>query len=140
MRSALTVAILLLAAVRPLNARADDLTAPRSIAEAFLTGLDQGSVAPAYDALFKGSPVPADKPQAVDTAKRQTEAMLPAFGKALGFELVASKTYGAHVARLVYMQSLEKHALVWRFWFYKPHDTWWVASVLFNDQFQGLDD
>jgi hypothetical protein len=140
MRSALIVAMLLLGAVRPLNAQTNDLTVPRSIAETFLTGLAQGSVAPAYDALFKGSSVPTDKPQAVDTIKRQTEAMLPAFGKALSFELIDSKTYGAHVARLTYIQSLEKHALIWRFWFYKPTDTWWVASVFYSDQFQGLRD
>lgn len=140
MRLTLVIAVLVLGAIRPSTTQGSDLTVPRSAAEGFLEALAQGSIAPAYDALFKGSPLPTDKPQAVDAVKRQTEAMLPVYGKALGFDLVDSKTYGTHVARLTYIQALEKHPVVWRFWFYKPSDSWYVASVFFNDQFQGLSD
>jgi hypothetical protein len=134
------VTILVLGVIRPPAAQCDELAEPRSTAETFLKALADGPIPPAYDALFKGSPLPADKPQAVEAVKRQTEAMLPVYGKPMSFELMGSKSFGTHVARLTYIQILEKHPVVWQFWFYKPKDAWYVSSVLFNDQFKGLPD
>ena len=35
---------------------------------------------------------------------------------------------------------MEKHPLVWEFFFYRPLDTWFLANVQFNDEFNGLRD
>lgn len=70
----------------------------------------------------------------VDVLKRQTEAMIPVFGKALGFELYREDKYGEFLVRLQYIERLEKHPVVWRFWMYKPGATWQVNQITFNDQ------
>ena len=112
--------------------------APRERAEASLARVGKGEIVPAYDDLFAGSPVLSAKPQALDAMKRQTEAGLPLYGKPIGFELQNEKKFGASIVRLTYIQRLEQHPLVWRFWFYKPTDTWFVDYVTFNDQFNFL--
>jgi hypothetical protein len=108
---------------------------PRGRAEAFLARLGKGDVAAAYDELFAGSPLVAEKPQAVDAVKRQTEAGLPLYGKSIGFELHNEKTFGDSIVRLTYIQRFEKHPLVWRFWFYRPAGNWYLDNVVFNDQY-----
>jgi len=32
----------------------------------------------------------------------------------------------------------KQHPLILRFWFYKPHDRWYLSTVFFNDQLQGV--
>lgn len=120
------------------SAHADDGGGPRARAEAFLARVNRGEIAPAYDELFAGSPVLAAKPQALDAIKRQTEAGLPLYGRPIGFELQNEKRFGASLVRLTYIQKLEQHPLVWRFWFYKPGDAWFLDNVAFNDQFNFL--
>lgn len=119
-------------------AHAEQGGGPRERAEAFLARVGKGDIGPAYDDLFAGSPVLTAKPQALDALKRQTAAGLPLYGKVLGFELQDEKTFGTSITRLTYIQKLEQHPLVWRFWFYKPADAWFVDNVAFNDQFNHL--
>lgn len=111
---------------------------PRESAERFLTGLASGDVAAAYDLLFVGSPVVTLKPLQFDTLKRQTEAALPAYGKAIGFELHNEKHFGDSLVRLTYIQRMAQHPLVWRFWFYRPADQWFLSTVVFSDEFTFL--
>jgi hypothetical protein len=109
--------------------------APRTRAESFLTRVGKNEIGAAYDDLFAGSPVVAEKAQAVDAVKRQTEAGLPLYGKAMGFELQNEKAFGESLVRLTYIQKFEKHPIVWRFWFYRPAGKWYLDNVTFNDQF-----
>ena len=118
---------------------ADRMSAtPRERAEAFLARVGKGEIAPAYDDLFAASPAVTAKPQAVDALKRQTEAALPIYGKPIGFELQNEKKFGESIVRLTYIQRLEQHPLVWRFWFYRPAEKWYLDGVVFNDQFDHL--
>lgn len=109
-------------------------TAPKEMAAAFLTALGKGEIAPAYGRLLVGSPLSA-QPLQLDALRRQTEAVLPVYGKVLGFELYKEDKFGEYLVRLVYIQRLEKHPLVWKFWFYRPAGEWQVNAVVFNDQF-----
>jgi hypothetical protein len=111
---------------------------PRGKAEKFLERLGKGEITGAYDEIFVGAPVVTDKPQGLDVVKRQTEAALPLYGKALGFELQNERVFGESLVRLTYIQRLEKHPLIWRFWFYRPVDKWYLDSVIFNDQYSFL--
>lgn len=130
-----TMIPLLLAMLLATVVQAEDVQSPKGRAELFLTTVGKGQIGPAYDALFSGSPIPAEKPQMIDAVKRQTEAMIPLYGKSLGFELITERAFGTSLIRLTYLQRLEKHPLVWRFWFYKPSDHWYISYVIFNDQF-----
>lgn len=133
MRASIVVALsfLLLAGV----VRADDAATPRQRAESFLARVGKGEVAPAYDELLVGSSMPTLNPQSVDSLKRQTESSLHLYGKTLGFELESEKKLGTSLVRLTYVQKREQRPVVWRFWFYKPLDAWFVDSVSFNDTY-----
>jgi hypothetical protein len=107
---------------------------PEGIAEAFLVSVGKGEIGPAYERLFARSPLAPQSVQ-VDTLRRQTEAFLPIHGKVLGFELYKQDKFGDSLLRVVYVQRLEKHPMIWKFWFYRPAGEWQVNGVTFNDQF-----
>jgi hypothetical protein len=111
---------------------------PKGKAEQFLSGIVAGDLEKSFDKLFAGSPTAAVKPEMVDLMKRQTSAGLPLYGKALRFEPVEERHLGASVVVLSYMLVMEKHPLIWHFFFYRPDKTWLTDTVFFNDQYQGI--
>ena len=112
---------------------------PGEFVEEFFTQVKAGKVATGYDILLSGSGIPAMKPQAVDMLKTQTASGLPMYGKVLGFERIREEKFGTSIVRLVYVLKSEKAPTIWEFYFYKPQTNWFLANVLFNDQFQLLD-
>jgi hypothetical protein len=117
------------------GAQAQD--APRTQAEGFLATLQQGKVAAAYVKLFEGSNIPKEQGQGAGIRK-QTEAMLPQFGKMLGAELIREDKYGGALVRLIYMLRSERHPTVWEFYFYKPSNRWFIAEINFTDKLTQL--
>lgn len=112
---------------------------PEEFAEEFFGGIKAGKVAEAYDMLFTGSDIPAMKPQAVEMLKTQTSSALPMFGKIVGFEKIREEQFGTSIVRLVYVLKCTKAPTIWEFYFYKPQGSWFLANILFNDQFQLLE-
>ena len=112
---------------------------PTQKVENFLQMVQDGKINEAYDLLFLGSSIPSSKPQAVQMLKTQTSSGLPLYGSILGFEKVREESFGASVIRLVYILKSEIAPTVWEFYFYKPKGTWFLANIIFNDQFQLLD-
>ena len=107
---------------------------PAGIAESFLNRIAKQDIAAAYDELFRGGPMSGRADQ-IALLKKQTEALLPLYGQSLGFELYRQDKYGEHLVRLLYVQRLQKHPVVWKFWVYNPGGTWQVNAITFNDQF-----
>jgi hypothetical protein len=79
------ITLQMLLVVATAGAQAPPVRTPTAIAEAFLNRVAKGDIAPAYDELLRGAPIPA--PQ-VDLLKRQTGALLPVYGKTLGFDSI----------------------------------------------------
>jgi hypothetical protein len=117
--------------------RADEPT-PGQRAEQFLQTLQKGDVNKAVDDLSAGSAVMTEKKQMMDTVKAKIKATLPRYGKSAGYEVATEKPYGTSVVRLVYILKLEKHPLIWDFYFYRPNKSWICAQFTFNDRFAGL--
>ncbi|MBW1645740.1 MAG: hypothetical protein JRJ56_05355 [Deltaproteobacteria bacterium] len=136
--SALLLLLIILLLAFPAAASPPAKTSPRDITEAFFQLLAAGKVAAAYDRLFAGSPIPADKPQAVQVLRQQTKNVLPLYGAVLGYDFISEKNYGQAVARLVYVLKSAKGPTVWEFYFYRPRDSWFLANVTFNDRFSLL--
>jgi hypothetical protein len=111
---------------------------PTEFVEEFFNYVKEGKVSQGYDILFEGSEIPAMKPQAVDIIKTQTTSGLPTYGKILGFEKIREEKFGISIVRLVYVLKSDKAPTIWEFYFYKPQTSWFLRSVLFNDQFQLL--
>ena len=119
--------------VPAVKAQTEKSATPVAIAESFLARVGKGEIGPAYDDLLSNSLINA-QPMQVEALKRQTEVGLPLYGKGLGYELYEEHKFGASLVRLVYIQRLEKHALIWVFWFYKTQASWQVNKMNFNDQ------
>ena len=112
---------------------------PRATAENFLALLQKGNIGTAYDQLFKGSSIAADRPQLMTLLMQQTQSGLASYGKVLGYEIVHEEQLCSSVIRLVYFLKSEKAPTTWEFYFYRPKSSWFVVNVTFNDQFQFLD-
>ncbi len=109
--------------------------APRAQAENFLATLQRGQVGPAYAKLFEGSNIGANQAQSI---ARATQGTLAPLGRVLGYDLVREESFGASLARLVYLLRSERHVTVWQFYFYKPGNRWFVAEVNLSEKFQDL--
>ena len=101
--------------------------------------LQRGRISEAYDTLFKDSNIPVAKPQAVTMIKTQTASGLPLYGDIVGFEKVREEKIGSSLVRLVYILKSEKAPTVWELYFYKAESDWFLANIVFNDQFQLLE-
>ena len=112
-------------------------SAPRAMAEAFLSTIAQGQMAAGYNKLFEGSNIARDKGQG-SAIRKQTEAALPPLGKVLGFDLIREEPFGTSLVRLVYLLKSERHLTSWEFYFYKPKNVWFVAEINFSDKFHLL--
>ena len=108
---------------------------PKDKVEQFFNSVVSGNISGAYDQLFIGSSIPKDKPQAVTMLKQQTEGGLPLYGKTQGYEYISEETFGKSIVRYVYVLKSEKGPTTWEFFFYKPKNEWFLANVIFNDQF-----
>jgi len=111
---------------------------PVEFTSEFFKMVTAGKISEAYDKLLIGSKIPAQKPQAVDVLKRQTSGGLPLYGKIIGIEKIREERIGKSIVRLVYVLKSESAPTMWEFYFYKPKDNWFLANVMFNDQFQLL--
>jgi hypothetical protein len=111
---------------------------PRDFTEEFFKMVQVGKIPEAYDQLFQGSQIPAQKPQQVEMMKKQTASLLPLYGNILGVEKIREEKIGNSIVRLVYVLKLDIAPTVWEFYFYKPQADWILGNVIFNDQFNLL--
>lgn len=109
---------------------------PIEFVDEFFKLVQAGKISEAYDKLFVGSQIPAQKPQAVGMIKRQTSNGLPLYGNIVGIEKIRDEKIGNSIIRLVYVLKSEGTPTIWEFYFYRPKDEWFLANVKFNDQFQ----
>jgi hypothetical protein len=105
----------------------------------FFKLVQANKITEAFDHLFVGSQIPAQKPQAVDALKRQTASGLPMYGNVLGVELFREEKIGDSIVRLVYILKMEMAPMIWEFYFYKPKKEWFLANIIFNDEFHLLE-
>lgn len=135
-KALIAVAIVLLGGAQIVSS--EESGDPADRADRFLSQVEAGEVATALERLAVGSPLIEGNSQALTLLKGQIDAAFPVYGKALGHELVHSESFGRSILRLVYVQRLELHPLVWEFYFYRPAERWVLAKVLFQDQFELL--
>lgn len=121
--------------ILPLSTFAAEPTLPKDKTEAFLAAIQNGDISAGYDRLFTGSAIPNDKPQAIAVVKMQTQSGLSLYGKILGYEFIKEEKFGSSVVRLVYVLKSEKAPIIWEFYFYKPKESWFLANVIFKDEF-----
>jgi len=107
---------------------------PRNVADQFFQTASKQGVARAVDQISEGAPVVGGKVDALAALKAHAEQALTSYGGSLGAELLEEKDLGTALKRLVYIQKLERHPLIWVFYFYRPHSEWFVSGISFNDE------
>jgi hypothetical protein len=55
------------------------------------------------------------------------------FGKVVGYECVDTKAVGQSLVQIVCLEKTEKHALPWRFYFYKTPSGWVLNTFKWSD-------
>jgi hypothetical protein len=119
-------------------ARADDLTTlaeAKKMTDRAVALFAEEQFAEAYGTLKPYWPLPEVE---IDNLANQTSMQWPLvrqrFGATVGTEFVSQNEVGSSLARVVYLQKFQNHALRWVFHFYKPKDRWVINAVTFDDQ------
>jgi hypothetical protein len=111
----------------------------KEFTEAFLKVLVNGRPFDAFSLMKAAMP---DNDNDVDATRASTEELLqqvrPAYGKAIGYEMVDSKSVGASLVRYDYLMKFEKNALHCRIIYYKPVNNWIPLRIWFDDNLHDL--
>ena len=71
---------------------------------------------------------------------QQLTAIEGNYGRIIDYIMVEEELVSDFVLRLVYVVRYEDYIIRWRFLYYKPRDTWKLASLFFDDQLEDLFD
>jgi hypothetical protein len=105
----------------------------------FFGSLQKSEVDVAYNTLTKGSKI-AEKPEELKQLKAKTQEAIEVFGAIIGYDLVDSKSVGNRLVRTTYASHGKIYPLRWRFYFYKPEETWRLIDMRVDDKLSGMFD
>jgi hypothetical protein len=134
------VPLLLLAAWLPaLGQGLPAITDVRQITDGAMERAGRGDMEGALKTFRSLTIIP---PAEFDAMLSQIPVQMPAissrFGKATGYELLKEEKLGESLARLVYLQKFEKHAMRWYFYCYQGKDGWVINTFRFDDKVHEL--
>ena len=109
------------------------------IVAVFFGSLEKVEVDQAYSVLTKGSKI-AEKPEELKQLKTKTQQAIELFGVIAGYDLVEAKSVGNRLVRATYASHGKVYPLRWRFYFYKPEDTWRLIDMRVDDKLSSLFD
>lgn len=133
------LAILLLAFAPQLHAAEtlENFDEARALAEDVMEAISAGNTLEGVDMLRPYVVFPMHE---FETLKGQIRMQLPLikdrFGDSLGYEFMVQDEMGLSVKRIVYLQKLERHVLLWTFVFYRPENEWLLNTFHFSDMIE----
>lgn len=71
-------------------------------------------------------------------SKLRREQFLSRYGVSQSYEFINSKKVGDSLLRLLYIEKMENHVIVWNFFFYKTKKGWVLNKFNWNDQYEYL--
>jgi hypothetical protein len=107
-------------------------TPERTIARFFLY-LQRKEVDQAYDQLTRGTKI-AEHAEDVKMLKSKTKDALAFFGAISGFEIIDTKKVGERLISYRVISLGKDFPLLWRFYFYKPFDSWRLIDMRVEDR------
>jgi hypothetical protein len=129
---------LALALLAPVSVLADDfatLAEARKVTDNAVALFRQEKIVEAYGSLKPYWPLAGVE---IDNLANQTNTQWPLvrqrFGTSIGTEFVEQSESGHSLARFIYLQKFQNHAIRWVFTFYKPGDRWIINAVSFDDR------
>ena len=109
------------------------------IVAVFFGSLEKVEVDQAYSVLTKGSKI-AEKPEELKQLKAKTQEAIEVFGAINGYDLVEAKSVGNRLVRATYASHGKVYPLRWRFYFYRPEDTWRLIDMRVDVKLSGMFD
>ena len=70
----------------------------------------------------------------LNSLKLQAPVIEQRFGKTLSSELFSIEEVGESLMLVMYIQKFEKHLMRWKFYFYKPNDSWVLNTFGTDDK------
>lgn len=112
---------------------------PEKTITRFFSYLQRREVEQAYDQLTRGTKI-AERAEDVKMLKSKTKDAIAVFGAIQGFELVASKKVGERLLSQTVISLGKDFPLRWRFYFYKPGETWRLIDMRVDDRLAAMFD
>ena len=112
---------------------------PEKIIARFFSYLQRKEVDQAYDQLTRGTKI-AERAEDVKTLKSKTKEAITVFGPMLGFDTVVKKNVGSRLVSYTLLSLGKEFPLRWRFYFYKPQDTWRLIDLRVDDRLAAMFD
>lgn len=112
---------------------------PSQMVVNFFSSLREGKVDEGYAVLTKDSKI-AEKPDELKQLKAKTREAIEVFGAITGFDFVESRAIGQRLVRATYVSHGKVFPLRWRFYFYKPENSWRLIDMRVDDKLTGLFD
>jgi hypothetical protein len=113
--------------------------APEKIIARFFSYLERREVDQAYDQLTRGTKI-AERAEDVRTLKSKTKEAISVFGPILGFDSVVTKKVGTRLVSYTLLSLGKEFPLRWRFYFYKPQETWRLIDLRVDDRLAAMFD
>lgn len=108
-------------------------TGVRRQIEEFFTALEKHQVDDAYAQLLKGTRI-AERTNEVANLKSKTQQAISLFGDVQGRELIEARSVGSRLLSVTYLSLGRDYPLRWRFYYYKPADTWRLIDIRVDDR------
>ena len=112
---------------------------PDKIIGRFFAQLQKREVDQAYDQLTRGTKI-AERADDVRTLKSKTKEAITVFGPMLGYDSVVTKKVGTRLVSYTLLSLGKEFPLRWRFYFYKPMDTWKLIDIRVDDRLAAMFD
>jgi hypothetical protein len=110
---------------------------PEETVTRFFAALQRKEVDAAYDQLTKGTKI-AERAEDVKMLKSKTKDAISVFGVISGFELVTKKSVTERLTSYTYISLGKEFPLRWRFYFYKPQDSWKLIDLRVDDRLASI--
>ena len=114
-------------------------SAAKEFADKVMAKVAKGDVEGGLKMMKPYSVVPsAEFDAAVGQIKLQLPAISERFGKSIGSEYILEEKMGESLFLLLYINKFERHAMRWRFYFYRGSEGWVIDTFYFDDRTQEL--
>jgi hypothetical protein len=121
-------------AIDPTEADAPEKTIAR-----FFGHLQRKDVETAYEQLTKNTKI-AERPDDVRMLKSKTTDAIKVFGMMSGYDQISKKAVGERLLCYTYLSLGKEFPLRWRFYFYKPQDSWKLIDLRVDDRLASIFD
>jgi hypothetical protein len=112
---------------------------PEKTVAKFFASIQRKEVDQAYEALTRGTKI-AERAEDVKMLKSKTKDAIQVFGAIGGYDLAATKKVGERLVSYTYVSLGKEFPLRWRFYFYKPADSWKLIDLRVDDRLAAIFD